>query len=94
MAFRWQSAVRRIHRVVDADVVPTLQHRFPDMPVTEDSAVPHAVYRLGPQLPPLEPVPSGTTYRAGRMWVLLDQLQTAPTLKDALAGTRALEADG
>jgi hypothetical protein len=90
LAFRWNGAVRRIHRVVHSDVVPSLLDRWPDIPATDDTVRPHAVYRLGPRIPPLEPIPNGAQYRAARLWVLLDQLQTCPTLADALAQTRAL----
>jgi hypothetical protein len=34
----------------------------------------------------------GAQYRASRLWVLLDQLQTAPTLAEARKGTRELQA--
>lgn len=87
MAFRWDNAVRRIHRVTKTDVVPSLLDRWPGMPDTDDFNLPHAVYELGPQLPPATPIPSGRNYRATRIWVLLDQLQTAPTLQDAMKAT-------
>ena len=90
LAFRWQGAVHRIHRVIEADVVPSLVDRWPDIPASGDTSRPHAVYRLGPRLPPFEPIPSGAQYRASRLWVLLDQLQTAPTLADAFARSKAL----
>jgi len=90
LAFRWQGAVHRIHRVIKADVLPSLLDRWPDIPATEDAVRPHAVYDLGPQLPPVHPIPSGASYRASRLWVLLDQLQTAPTLAAALADSKRL----
>ncbi|OCB20048.1 MULTISPECIES: hypothetical protein [Mycobacterium] len=92
MAFRWGGAVQRIHRIMRADVVPTIRERFPYLPENDASDRPHAVYDLGPRIPPLEPIPNGAgIYPSSRLWVLLDQLQTAPTLKDALAGTRAIQ---
>lgn len=91
MAFRWQGAVQRIHRVTKADVLPSLLDRWPDIPATAESVRPHAVYDLGPQLPPHTPIPSGASYRASRLWVLLDQLQTSTTLAAALASTRLLQ---
>ena len=92
MAFRWAGAVQRIHRIMQADVVPTIRDRFPYLPENDASDRPHAVYDLGPRIPPLEPVPNGAgIYPSSRLWVLLDQLQTALTLKDAITGTRALE---
>ncbi|OKH63900.1 hypothetical protein EB73_25400 [Mycobacterium sp. SWH-M3] len=92
MAFRWAGAVQRIHRIMHADVVPTIRDRYPYLPENDASDRPHAVYDLGPRIPPLDPIPNGTgIYPSSRLWVLLDQLQTAPTLKDALAGTRAIQ---
>jgi hypothetical protein len=94
MAFRWDGKVRRIHRVVASEVIPSIRDRFPSHPPGNKSDRAHAVYQLGPRLPPLEPIPSGTTYRAARLWVLLDQLQTAPTLQAAVLSTRALDDKG
>ena len=91
MAFRWDGAVQRIHRVVRADVVPSLLERWPDVPATPPTERPHAVYDLGPRLPPLDPIPNGAQYRASRLWVLLDQLQTAPMLAEARKGTQKLQ---
>lgn len=91
MAFRWGGAVQRIHRVERADVVPTLLDRFPDLPGNEFTLRPHAVYKLSKRrLPPLEPIPYGAQYRANRFWVLLDQLQTAGTLAEALKRSHKL----
>ena len=91
MAFRWEGHVRRIHRVEEADVVPTLLDRYPDLPANELTMRPHAVYKLSKRrLPPLEPIANGAQYRAIRLWVLLDQLQTADTLAEAHKRTREL----
>jgi hypothetical protein len=90
MAFRWQGAVHRIHRVLTADVVPSLLDRWPDIPATADTVRPHAVYELGPRLPPYDPIANGASYRAARLWVLLDQLQCSKTLAQAIAGTKQL----
>jgi hypothetical protein len=92
MAFRWGAAVQRIHRIMHADVVPTIRDRFPYLPEGDASDRPHAVYDLGPRIPPFDPIPNGVgIYPSSRLWVLLDQLQTAPTLKDAYVSTRALQ---
>ncbi len=89
MAFRWAGAVRRIHRVIEHEVVPRLSERWPDIN-DEQANQPHAVYRLGPRLPPSEPLENGAIYPSARVWALLDQLQTAPTLADAVAASKAL----
>ena len=94
MAFRWAGAVQRIHRVVHATVVPALTDRWPDIEPTEENNRPFAVYELGPRLPPHNPIPSGAQYRASRMWVLLDQLQTADSLHAAMASSKALDQAG
>lgn len=92
MAFRWGGAVQRIHRVIKADVVPTIRDRYPHHPKGPASDRAHAVYDLGPRIPPFDPIPNGVgIYPSSRLWVLLDQLQTAPTLKEAIAGTRQLQ---
>lgn len=90
MAFRWRSSVHRLHRVLSAEVVPSLLERWPDIPPTEDTVRPHAIYRLGPRIPPFEPIPNGAQYRASRLWVLLDQLQTSVSLAEAVARTKVL----
>ena len=78
LAFRWGNQVQRIHRVRSWEVVPTLQTRFADVPVTDATDRPFLVYSLGPSLP-AAPTPSGQNYRATRVWVLLDQLLVGPT---------------
>lgn len=91
IAFRWDGAVQRIHRIIKSDVVPTLLDRFPDLPANEKTLRPHAIYTLSKtRLPPVEPIPNGAPYRANRFWVLLDQLQTAPTLAAAYKRSRTL----
>lgn len=95
LAFRWHGAVQRIHRVESYEVVPTLLDRFPDLPVNERTLQAHVVYKLSPYpLPLAAPIPNGARYRANRLWVLLDQLQTAETLAEAVRRSRELEATG
>jgi hypothetical protein len=85
-------AVQRIHLVVKADVLPWLLDRWPDSPATEDTTRPHAVTTLAHNFRPSVPIPSGVTYCASRLWVLLDQQRTALTLAEALAGSKSLVA--
>jgi hypothetical protein len=82
LAFRWDGQVQQVRRVIGAEVIPDLQSRWPGIPKTSDTIRPHALYHLGPLLPGM-PIPSGMTYRASRIWVILDHLLTSPTLKDA-----------
>ena len=91
LAFRWSGAVQRIHRVKHAEVLPSLLERWPNLLRSPGTMRPTVVYDLGPRLPPNEPIPNGAPYRAARLWVLLDQLQTADTLKAAIASTHALK---
>jgi hypothetical protein len=86
LAFRWDGQVQQVRRVTRAEVIPDLQSRWPDIPKTGDTVRPHALYHLGPTLPGT-PIPSGTTYRAARIWVILDHLLTSATLKDARTQT-------
>ena len=58
-----------------------------DIPENEDTIRPHALYRLGTPLPGT-PVPSGGSYRASRVWVLLDLLLTGGTLREAIEQTK------
>jgi hypothetical protein len=89
LAFRWDNQVQRIHRVAHWEVIPDLQARWPEIPVTDLTQRPHVAYTLGPPLPGT-PIPSGINYRANRLWVLLDQLLLGPTLHDALRNTDTL----
>lgn len=92
LAFRWSGAVHRIHRVHHVEVVPSLRDRWPDLPKNKPPIDrPHAVYELGPRLPPFNPIPNGRQFRSGHLWVLLDQLQTAPTLAEAVDRSNELK---
>ena len=90
LAFRWNGKVHQVRRVVSQEVVPRLQERWPDIPGTDETSRQHAVYQLGPPLPMDGPIPSGTNYRAARVWVLIDQLLIAPNLKAAIASSKVL----
>jgi hypothetical protein len=70
-------------------VVADLSRLWPEMSGVTTSR-PHAVYQLGSRLPPLEPIAAGQIHHSQRFWVLLDQLQTAPTLAQAYAASKEL----
>jgi hypothetical protein len=94
IAFRWSGAVQRIHHIDAYTVVGQLQDDFPDIPRDADTVRPHLLYQLGPILGPSAPLPNGASYRAARLWVALDLLLTAATLKDALAATKSRQQAG
>jgi hypothetical protein len=90
MGFRWDGQVRQVNRVVHSEVVSNLQTRWPNIPRDADTAErPHAVYDLGPDIP-IPRIPTTGVFRARRLWVLLDQLLTQPTLLDAERASKAL----
>lgn len=45
-AFRWAGHVRRIQRVMDHEVIPDLQSRWPDIPEDAGTTRPHIVDQL------------------------------------------------
>lgn len=79
MGFRWNGKLQQVNRVVDSEIVPNLQTRWPDIRETPETARPHAVYKLGPDIP-VPPLPSTGIVKARRVWALLDQLLTQPTI--------------
>jgi hypothetical protein len=81
-ALRWQGKVQQVRRVLSHEIVPNLQSRWPDIPVTPTTDKPCVVHTLGPPLR-TDPLPSGRSYRANRIWVLIDQLMTATSLAEA-----------
>lgn len=92
LAFRWDNRVQRVQRVVDYEVVGALQDRWPTIPRAGGTDRPHMVCRLGPPLR-MEPLPAGRNFRATRVWVLLDQLFTEPTLVAALRASQRLRGE-
>jgi hypothetical protein len=63
LAFRWNGKANQVRRVLEHEVVPNLQERWPRTQVDEDNERPHVIYKLGPPLPMYAPVPVGTNYR-------------------------------
>jgi hypothetical protein len=88
LAFRWHGRVQQINHIDSYLVVDDLNEVADEIP-HGSRATPHIVYRLGPPIALNPPLPSGTNYRAARLWVALDLLLTSPTLKEALAQTKA-----
>jgi hypothetical protein len=88
LAFRWHGRVQQVNHVDSYVVVDDLNEAVNEIPAGS-RATPHIVYRLGAPINLTPPLASGTNYRAARLWVALDLLLTSPTLKDALAQTKA-----
>lgn len=89
IGFRWGGRVRQVNRVASYEVVPNLQFRWPDIPTVGDTGQPHLVYELGPDLP-IPVIATKGTYATARVWALLDQLLTQPTLQDAVRVSKDL----
>jgi hypothetical protein len=91
LAFRWQGIVRQVNRVAAYEIVAHLNDRFLDIPRgASDEDDPHIVYDLGPDIP-IPTIPTKGIYATARVWALLDQLLTAPTLKDAVDRSKAID---
>lgn len=88
MGFRWGGQVRQTNRVVAANIYANLHNRFPEIPHDADPN-PHVVYDLGPDLP-IPTIPTAGTYATARVWALLDQMLTQPTLQDAVRASGEL----
>lgn len=93
MGFRWDGRLQQVNRVASSSIVPRLMDRWPDIPEGPgpgESYGPHAVYELGEDLA-IPTIPSGSIYRARRVWVLLDQLLTQPSIEAAERTSKALQ---
>jgi hypothetical protein len=90
LAFRWEGKVQQVHRVKHARVVKNLTERWPETASAIDPDRPHVVYDLEPALS-VEPLPMGNVWPSGRYWVLLDQLISGPTLKEAIERSKVLQ---
>lgn len=89
LAFRWGNQVQQIHRVASSEVIPSLQSRWPDVPVADGTDKPHMLYQLGPPIPG-PPFPTDGNYRASRVWFVLDQLLVTGSLREAIRQSKSL----
>jgi hypothetical protein len=67
--------------------VETLQEEWPDIPTGADNHTPHIVYTLGPDIP-IGDIPTKGVYANARVWALLDQILTKPSLADAVKASK------
>jgi hypothetical protein len=95
MAFRWGGSVRQVSRVLNHEVIPNLQARFPEIPsgVDEVSDQTLIAYSLGPDIPTPD-IDTKGTYSSGRVWCLLDQLLTHDNLSEACRASYVLVPEG
>jgi hypothetical protein len=89
LAFRWEGRLRQVNRAVESKVVATLQEEWPDIPAGADNHTPHIVYTLGPDIP-IGDIPTKGVYANARVWALLDQILTKPSLADAVKASKTL----
>lgn len=89
LAFRWGNQVQRLHRVASSEVIPSLQSRWPDIPAEDGTDQPHMLYHLGPPIPG-PPFPTEGSYRASRVWFVLDQLLMSGSLREAIRLSKLL----
>ena len=83
--------VQQVNRVKEYEIVAHLNDRFPDIPRADgDEDDPHIVYDLGPNIP-IPTIPTKGIYATARVWALLDQMLTAPTLKEAVDRSKAID---
>jgi hypothetical protein len=69
--------------------VETLQEEWPDIPAGADNHTPHIVYTLGPDIP-IGDIPTKGVYANARVWALLGQILTKPSLADAVKASKTL----
>lgn len=91
LCFRWGGVVRQVNRVESFDIVPQLSDNWPAID-SEESAGPHIVYKLGPDIP-IPEIKTKGTYATGRVWCLLDQLLVSTTLADAVRSSAAMRSE-
>lgn len=89
LAFRWNGFVQQVNRVAEYEIVTDLADRFPDIPRGEDGNA-HIVYNLGPDIP-IPTISTKGIYATARVWALLDQMLTSPTLKEAVESSKAID---
>lgn len=85
MAFRWGGKIRQVNRVTGHRVIQNLREVVPEISELPDETL--VAYQLGPNIP-IPDISTQGTYPSGRVWVLLDQLLTNPTLKDAVRASK------
>ena len=91
LGFRWDGRLQQVNRVLRFEIIPNLQTRWPDIPVTLSTDRAHRVHELGPDIP-VPALPSSQSLRSRRLWALLDQLLTQPTIVDAERASKELTA--
>jgi hypothetical protein len=88
MGFRWRGRVHHVNRIVASNIYENLNDRFPEIDRSEDPGA-HVVYDLGPDLT-IPDLPTRGTYANARVWALLDQMLSQPTLRDAVVTSKVL----
>lgn len=95
LGFRYAGALHRISHVDRWEVVTDLSVHLPAIPAGMfATTAPHVLYHLGPAISPSKRTPTGRElYAPGSHWADFDLLLVGPTVADAVAATRAREAN-
>lgn len=87
IALRYDGQLQTIHHVEDFSVLTEPKSVFPE--ATVDMVAPHYLLRLGPDIRPSHPVPTGPGIpRANRVWCMLDLLLTSASITEARQETK------
>jgi len=81
IAFRYNGRLQSIHHVEGYEVFTDPHEKLLEIP--EDKWPPHFLYKLGPAFAPSKEVRTGSIYRNGRVWCMLDTLFTCDTISAA-----------
>lgn len=93
IAFRYGGALRSIHHIESYEVVDDFAPYFKGQPSVKRE--PHFLYTLGPAIKPPRHTPTGTNWRANRVWCFIDLLLTCDSIVEARQKTRdRLSVDG
>lgn len=81
IGFRYKGMLQSIRHVESWKIMDDIHDEIPGY--QSDWTRPHFVYRLGPKIVPPHVVKTGSIFRNGRVWAMLDLLLTCKTIVEA-----------
>ncbi len=83
IGFRYKEELQSVHHIDKYKVVRDLSKVKPQWP--DPTSFDNIVYTLGPQMKPARPMKTGSIYRTGRVWCMIDTLLSGAcgTISDA-----------